>query len=103
MVVAELVVASGPGPVRLAVPAEAYAADPDVQAALSANGWDGRVLSLADPSFEISQPVRAQIAEAWFNRLGERSYRELLVTLKNSAILSPNISMAYGLARCRRV
>ncbi len=98
VVVAELVVASGPGPVRLAVPAEAYAADPDVQAALSANGWDGRVLSLANPSFEISQPVRAQIAETWFNRLGERSYRELLVTLKNSAILSPNMSMAYGLA-----
>ena len=67
-------------------------------AALDVNGWDGRVLSLADPSFEISQPVRAVLAEEWFNRVGERSYRELLVSLKNSAIMNPNLGMAYGLA-----
>ena len=98
VVAVELVVASGPGPVRQATPAEAYAADPDVAAALDVEGWDGRVLSLADPSFEISQPVRAVLAEEWFNRVGERSYRELLVSLKNSAIMNPNLGMAYGLA-----
>ena len=98
VVVAELVVASGPGPVQQAVPAEAFAPDENVAAALSAEGWNGRVLSLANPSFEISQPVRAKLAEEWFNRLGERSYRELLVTLKNSAIMNPNLGMAYGLA-----
>lgn len=97
-VVVELVVASGPGPVRQAVPAEAFAADASVAAALRADGWNGRVLSLANPSFEISQPVRAQLAQMWFTRLGERSYRELLVTLKNSAIMNPNLGMAYGLA-----
>lgn len=98
VLVVELVVASGPGPVGQAVPAEAFAADPSVDAALDATEWDGRVLSLANPSFEISQPVRAKLAETWFNRLGERSFRELLVTLKNSAIMNPNLGMAYGLA-----
>lgn len=97
VVVIELTVASGPGAVRQAVPAEAFAADKAVAAALSADGWDGRVLSLANPSFEISQPVRAELAEQWFRRLGERSYRELLVTLKNSSIMNPNLGMAYGL------
>lgn len=98
LVVAELVAASGPSPVRQAVPTVAFAADPDVAAALDANGWDGRVLSLANPSFEIRQPVRAVLAETWFNRVGQRSYRELLVSLKNSAIMNPNLGMAYGLA-----
>ncbi|MDE2869054.1 MAG: YfhO family protein [Chloroflexota bacterium] len=98
LVVAELVVASGPAPVGQAVPAEAYAADASVKAALRADGWNGRVLSLAKPSFEISQPARTVIAETWFHRLGERSFRELLVTLKNSAIMNPNLGMAYRLA-----
>lgn len=98
LVVVELVVASGPSPVRQGVPPEAYAADAGVGAALSTDGWDGRVLSLARPSFEISQPVRFQLADQWFNRLGERSFRELLVTLKNAAIMNPNLGMAYGLA-----
>ena len=35
--------------------------------------------------------------ETWFNRLGERSFHTLLVTLKNSAIMNPNLGMAYGL------
>ena len=98
LVVIELVVASGPSPVRQAVPPEAFAADESVATVLSADGWDGRVLSLANPSFEISQPVRAKLAETWFNRVGERSYRELLVTLKNASIMNPNLGMAYGLA-----
>jgi hypothetical protein len=98
LVVIELAVASGPSPVRNAVPAESFAADEKVAAALGAEGWDGRVLSLANPSFEISQQVRAQLADQWFNRLGERSFREMLVTLKNSAIMNPNLGMAYGLA-----
>ncbi|MCY3749604.1 MAG: YfhO family protein [Chloroflexi bacterium] len=98
LVVTELVVASGPAPVGQAVPAEAYAADAGVKAALHADGWNGRVLSLARPSFEVSQPVRARLADEWFNRLGERSYREMLVTVKNSAIMNPNMGMAYGLA-----
>lgn len=98
LVVIELVVASGPGTVRQPVPTEAFAADETVAVALAAEGWNGRVLSLAQPSFEISQPVRAQLAEKWFNRVGERSYHELLVTLKNSSIMNPNLGMAYGLA-----
>lgn len=98
VVVAELVVASGPAPVGRAVPAEAYAADAGVKAALRADGWNGRVLSLANPSFEISQSARAVLAEKWFHRLGERSFRELLVALKNSAIMNPNLGMAYRLA-----
>ncbi len=98
LVVIELVVASGPSPIRHPVPPEAFAADKDVSAVLSAERWGGRVLSLANPSFEISQPVRARLAEAWFNRLGERSFRELLVTLKNASIMNPNLGMAYGLA-----
>lgn len=97
-VVVELVVASGPAPVGQAVPSEAYAADARVEAALRTDGWNGRVVSLANPSFEISQPARTVLAETWFNRLGERSYRELLVTLKNSAIMNPNLGMAYRLA-----
>ena len=98
VVVIELAVASGPGAVRQAVPPEAFAADRHVAAALSADGWDGRVLSLANPAFEIRQPVRAELAAAWLDRLGERSYLELLVTLKNSSIMNPNLGMAYGLA-----
>ncbi len=98
LVVVELVVASGPAPVDQAVPAQAYAADARVKDALGADGWNGRVLSLAKPSFEISQPARTVLAETWFQRLGERSFRELLVTLKNAAIMNPNLGMAYGLA-----
>lgn len=98
LVVLELVVASGPAPVGQAVPAEAYAADARVEAALHADGWNGRVVSLANPSFEISQPARTVLAETWFHRLGERSFREFLVTLKNSAIMNPNLGMAYRLA-----
>ena len=98
LVVVELVVASGPAQVGQAVPAEAYAADARVNDALGADGWHGRVLSLAKPSFEISQPTRTVLAETWFNRLGERSFRELLVTLKNAAIMNPNLGMAYRLA-----
>ena len=98
LVVVELVVASGPAPVDQAVPAPAYAADARVKDALGADGWNGRVLSLAKPSFEISQPARTVLAETWFQRLGERSFRELLVTLKNAAIMNPNLGMAYRLA-----
>lgn len=98
LVLIELVAASGPSPIRHAVPPAAFTADKDVSTVLSADGWDGRVLSLANPSFEISQPARARLAEAWFDRLGERSYRELLVTLKNASIMNPNLGMAYGLA-----
>ena len=97
LVVIELVVASRPSPVRQAVPPEVFAVDENVATALGADGWDGRVLSLANPSFEISQPVRAKLAEAWFDRLGERSFRELLVALKNASIMNPNLGMAYGL------
>ena len=98
LVVVELVVASGPAPVSQAVPSEAYAADARVDAVLRTDGWNGRVVSLANPSFEISQPARTVLAETWFNRLGERSFREMLVTLKNSAIMNPNLGMAYRLA-----
>ena len=98
LVVVELVVASGPAPVGQAVPAEAFAADARVEAALRTDGWNARVVSLANPSFEISQPARTVLAETWFNRLGERSFREFLVTLKNSAIMNPNLGMAYRLA-----
>ena len=98
LVIGELVVASGPAPARLAVPPEAYVEDSGVRAALDTQGWDGRVLSLARPSFEISQAARARLAEEWFDRLGERSFRELLVSLKNAAILNPNLVMAFGLA-----
>ncbi len=98
VVVAELVAASGPGAARAAVPPQVYARANPVQTALAADAWAGRILSLARPSFEIDQTTRARLADTWFERLGERSYREMLVALKHAEILSPNLSLAHGIA-----
>ena len=97
-VVAELVVAAGPGLAREPVPIEAYGRGTVAHALLSSNGLEGRVLSTADPSFEMSQLVRARLADEWLDRLGERSWREFLVTLKNEEIMNPNLPMAWGLS-----
>ncbi len=97
-VVGELVFAAGPGLAREPVPVEAYGHGTVAHALLSSNGLEGRVLSTADPSFEMSDLIRARLADEWLDRLGERSWREFLVTLKNEEIMNPNLPMAWGLS-----
>ena len=97
VVAAELVAASWPSSVRAAVPDEAYAPDGPMLAELRERSGNARILGLADPSFEVRRRERERLAPIWFDRIGERSWREFLVTLKHRDIFSPNLPLAYGL------
>ncbi|MBM4437245.1 MAG: hypothetical protein FJ029_08435, partial [Actinobacteria bacterium] len=96
-VAVELVVASALTPARAPVPASAYAATGDVLATVRRLAGDGRVLGLADPAFEVSDRQRAALAATYRDTLGDASFREMLVTLKQREILAPNLGLAYGL------
>lgn len=97
VVAAELTAASWPAPIRAAIPDAAYAPAGSVLPAILAQTGQGRLLSLADSSFEVNDRDRAVLASRWLNRIGERSWREFLVATKNRDILNPNLTMAYGL------
>ncbi len=93
LLVVELVVASGPSLVGEPIPDRVYRGESEVHEFLASDSWQGRVLSIAKPDFEVSQARRAELAERWRERLGERSWREFLVATKNEEIMHPNISM----------
>lgn len=97
IVVAELAAAAGPAAIREAIPIDAYEAKGQALPRLSEIAGSGRVLSMADPSYEINDPDRAALASAWFDQLGEVPWREFKVAWKNRDILNPNLTMAYGL------
>ena len=73
LVVVELVVASGPSDVRAAIPVDAYDIRGRVLPQLVNPQRAGRVLSIANPSFEINDADRAVLAEAWRDR-GKAGY-----------------------------
>ena len=98
LLVAELIVASGPGLVREPIPDVAYRGESKVNEFLASDTWNGRVLSIAKPEFEISQLKRADLAGQWREQLGDRSWREFLVALKNEEIMHPNLPMVRGVA-----
>ena len=93
LLVAELVAASGPSLVREPIPDRVYRGKSEVQEFLSSDSWQGRVLSIAKPDFEVSQARRAELAERWREQVGDRSWREFLVATKNEEIMHPNLSM----------
>ncbi len=96
-VIAELAAAVGPAAIREAIPIDAYEARGQALPRLHEIAGSGRVLSIADPSYEINDPDRAALASAWFDQLGEVPWREFKVAWKNRDILNPNLTMAYGL------
>jgi hypothetical protein len=98
LLVVELVVASGPGLVREPIPDSAYRGESVVHEFLASDSWNGRVLSVARPEFEVSQLKRARLAGLWREELGDRSWREFLVALKNEEIMHPNLPMVRGVA-----
>jgi len=91
-----LVVASGPSLVREPIPDWVYRGESEAREFLASDSWQGRVLSIAKPDFEVSQGRRAELAERWREQLGDRSWREFLVATKNEEIMHPNISMVRG-------
>ena len=97
IVVAELAAAAGPAAIREAIPIDAYEAKGQALPRLNEISGAGRILSMADPSYEINDPDRAALASAWFDQLGEVPWREFKVAWKNRDILNPNLTMAYGL------
>ncbi|MDE2992154.1 MAG: hypothetical protein OXU21_14010 [Chloroflexota bacterium] len=97
IVIAELAAAVGPAAIREAIPIDAYEAKGQTLPRLDAIAGSGRILSIADPSYEINDPDRAALASAWFDQLGEVPWREFKVAWKNRDILNPNLTMAYGL------
>ncbi len=97
IVVAELAAASGPSAIRDAVPVDAYDARGSVLPRLAEIGTSGRLLSIANPSYEINDRDRAALATTWRDQVGEVSWREFKVAWKNRDILNPNLTMAYGL------
>ena len=97
IVIAELAAAAGPAAIREAIPIDAYEARGQALPRLNEISGAGRVLSMADPSYEINDPDRATLASAWFDQLGEVPWREFKVAWKNRDILNPNLTMAYGL------
>lgn len=97
IVIAELAAAVGPAAIREAIPIDAYEAKGQTLPRLNEIAGSGRILSIADPSYEINDPDRAALASAWFDQLGEVPWREFKVAWKNRDILNPNLTMAYGL------
>ena len=95
--IAELAAAAGPAAIREAIPIDAYEAKGQALPRLNEIAGAGRVISMADPSYEINDPDRAALASAWFDQLGEVPWREFKVAWKNRDILNPNLTMAYGL------
>ncbi len=98
LVAAELGFASVPSAAREPVPDSVYRPVGDVLPVVMERASAGRVLSLAEPSFEIAQPTRAALAERWREALGDRSWREFLVARKQRDIIAPNLAMAYGIS-----
>ncbi len=98
IVIAELAAAVGPSAIREAIPIDAYEAQGQLLPRLDELPSHGRLLSIADPSYEINDPDRAALASAWLDQLGEVPWREFKVAWKNRDILNPNLTMAYGLA-----
>ena len=96
-VLAELVAATGPSAIRHAIPVDAYESGGHVLRRLTETSGSGRLLSIADPSFEINDPDRADLAKAWYDRLGPEAWRDFKVAWKNRDIMSPNLTMAYSL------
>jgi hypothetical protein len=96
-VVAELVAATGPSAIRHSIPVDAYESRGDVLRRLTETSGSGRLLSIADPSFEINDPDRADLAKAWYDQLGPEAWRDFKVAWKNRDIMSPNLPMAYSL------
>ena len=97
IIIAELAAAAGPAAIREAIPIDAYEAKGQALPRLAEIAGAGRILSMADPSYEINDPDRAALASAWFDQLGEAPWREFKVAWKNRDILNPNLTMAYGL------
>ena len=98
LIAAELGFASVPSAVREPVPDSVYRPVGDVLPVVMERASAGRVLSLAEPSFEIAQPTRAALAARWREALGDRSWREFLIARKLRDIIAPNVAMAYGLS-----
>ena len=76
LIAAELGFASVPSAVREPIPDSVYRPVGDVLPVVMKRASAGRVLSLAEPSFEIAQPTRAALATRWREALGDRSWRE---------------------------
>ncbi|HCU72695.1 MAG TPA: hypothetical protein DGO43_02645, partial [Chloroflexi bacterium] len=60
LLVVELVVASGPSLVGEPIPDRVYRGESEVHEFLASDSWQGRVLSIAKPDFEVSQARRAE-------------------------------------------
>ena len=97
ILIAELVAAVGPAAIREPIPIDAYEARGQTLPRLNEIAGSGRILSIAEPSYEINDPDRAALAKAWLDQLGEVPWREFKVAWKNRDILNPNLTMAYGL------
>jgi hypothetical protein len=78
------------------IPAEAYSNTGHTLETIKADSSGARMLSLADPSYEINDVDRAAYATEYFDRIGEASFRQLLTALKYRDTLTPNLTNAYG-------